>query len=81
VAYFNVICRGDFDEGVIARLDERGVYWEENRVVALRSARRRRHHLIVEAGDGEEAIERAWDTVAAAGGEASDMTLAGPMAG
>ncbi len=73
---FEITCRAAFDEGVIGKLDAQGVYWFAGSVTQPGS-KRRRHHLKVESANLNEALERARETVKAAGGDASDLTPLG----
>lgn len=74
---FHVICKALLDEGVIARLNRKGVYWRP-RAKLNPTARHDQHFLTVVAESGEDAVEQARDLVQDAGGDASELTLVGP---
>ncbi len=73
---FEITCRAVFDEGVIGKLDAEGVYWFAGSVTQAGS-KRRRHHLKVQSGNLDGALERAREAIQDAGGDASDLTLLG----
>lgn len=73
---FIVTCRAVFDQGLIDTLSAQGLYMAEG-APTQGGSKRLRHHLIVKADDGEEALRRAREVVESAGGDASDLTLVG----
>lgn len=73
---FNVTCRALFERRTIDALDAKGIYWFKGAPTLL-SSNRRRHHLRIDARDGEEALRLARTEIEAAGGEADELTLVG----
>ncbi len=79
---FYVFCSAALDDRVIAKLAQKGFYWGPGspRRSHPHGASRLQHFLTVEAGSGEEAVERARGAVLGAGGKAPDLTLVGSKA-
>ncbi len=74
---FIVTCRAVIDPGLIDNLSAQGVYMAEG-APTQHGSNRHRHHLVVKADDGDDALRRAREMVEAAGVDASDLTLIGP---
>ncbi len=73
---FEITCRAALDEGVVGKLNAQGVYWFAG-AVTHPGSNLRRHHLKVQSGNLDGALETAREAIVAAGGDGSDLTLFG----
>jgi hypothetical protein len=77
VKTYIVTCRGVFDQAVIAKLEVLGVYWTQVSSAGNTPSQWIRHHLLIEAGSEDQAIQRARFAVEASGGPGTDYTCLG----
>jgi hypothetical protein len=78
MALFNVSVRAHLSETTVDDLISSGVYFMQG-AVDEEGSTRRRHHLRVQADNCDDAVERARQKVADAGGDASLLECGGPV--
>ncbi len=78
MALYNVTVRAEFSESTIDELTASGVYWVQG-AADDPGTMRRRHHLRVQAGSCDDAVERARKDVVDAGGDATLVECGGPV--
>ena len=71
---YTLTCEAEFNQRIIGKLDDLGVYWFTGERIDG-GPTRRQHHLEVQAEDGDQALSRTEEAIRAAGGSATDLTV------
>lgn len=78
MALFNVSVRAHLSEATIDQLTAGGVYFMQGAVDEEGSSRRR-HHLLIQADNCDDAVERGRQKVEDAGGDGTRVECGGPV--
>jgi hypothetical protein len=78
MALYNVSVRAHLSESTVDQLTAAGVYFMQG-AVDEEGTSRRRHHLVVQADNCDDAVERGRQKVEDAGGDGTNVECGGPV--